>query len=343
MQNLRHILCFSALVATFTVAISLQAALSFNSDYAANTLYTHSTTDSIISFDWDASDRLYYMSSAGFPDTKVWRYTGSTPVSLYADPANYSGASVVSIGDYVYFNDSFATTNIWRFGPVDAAPATQLTSTDQNFGLYGHNGDLFITGAAFGQTNRIYYTTLAANGSFSSSPPIDLGVTFGGSGPMAFDAAGNLYYAPGYNDASIYRWDAADVQTAISSNGTTPLPTSGVLWHDYSANYGGYGATGMTFDVDGNLIVTLTQFGNPSYLVRFLQNNGIYAGYNQVLGSTDRLGDVRSYNGDIVIANGNQLLQIIPESAVTGNALGGLVMLLVIAKRRNRQVRTTAC
>ena len=74
-------------------------------------------------------------------------------------------------------------------------------------------------------------------------PPLSLGDAatglgggFGGSGPLAFDLAGNLYYAPGYADTSIYKFAASEVADAIAQNGN-PLKVTGHRWLDYGIRF----------------------------------------------------------------------------------------------------------
>ncbi len=75
--------------------------------YTATPLLTHSTSDTIISYDWAAATGLYYMTTpSNFdPGLDLWKATGSAPQNLYTS-ANYVGNNVVASGDYVYFNDS---------------------------------------------------------------------------------------------------------------------------------------------------------------------------------------------------------------------------------------------
>jgi hypothetical protein len=174
---------------------------------------------------------------------------------------------------------------------------------------------MFITGAPGFGTNHIYHTALVSSGNFVSAPA-DLGVTSGSSGPVVFDSAGNLFYAPGYYDKKIYKWSAAEVASAIADPTANPLPAaSGKVWWDYSIDFSGVsGATGMAIDANGNLVMTLTDFINPSYLVEVNVSGGAYGGnYTSILSSTDRLGDVAFHNGSLYVANANQILQVVPE------------------------------
>ena len=312
--------------------------------YGAQTVYTHSTTDSIISYDWDASHGLHYMTSAGYPDVQVWRTTGGPATSVYSAPSNFAGASVVSIGGTIYFNDSnFSNTQFIRgYNATAASPVVSVLSTTANSNLSGHNGGLYITGANGFGPNHIFYSDLAANGTLVNNPVKDLGATSsGGSGPLAFNLAGDLYYAPGFGDMSVYKFSSAEVAAAVANPLANPLTGAGNLWLDYSALFPAYsGATSMALDAAGNLLMTLTNFGDPSLLVEFgATPAGVYNGTNfTILTDTDRLGELRNLDGDLFVSSGNQIVQImpVPEPGTAGFvALLGVLSMVVRRRRRN--------
>jgi hypothetical protein len=306
--------------------------------FGLETYYSHTTGDSIISFDRDASSNLYYMTSAGFPDVSVWKYSGGpTPSTIYSNPSNFAGASVLTIGDYVYFNDSnsLGTQFIHAYGPVSGAPSVNLLSTTRNSNLHTDGTRLFIAGAPGFGTNHIYYSNLAPNGDLVNDPAIDLGVTSGFSGPLAFDLDGNLYYAPGFSDLSIYKWTASEVNAAIANPVTNPLNVAGHEWLDYTLLYGtAGGATSMLLDVDGDLLVTLSDFENPSVLVEFgVTPAGAHDGTNTtILSETGRLGELRNFDGNIMVSAGNDIYKVVPEPSSLLLALAGAG--LVLSRRR---------
>ena len=323
----------AAFAALFTLPTHVSAALSAQTGYAAFSIYAHTTSDSIISYDWDAAANLHYMTLAGFLDVNIWRTTGSTPFNIYAAPSNFSGASVVAIGDYVYFNDSdFSGTQFIRgYAAAAVAPVVTAFSTTPNFGLYGHNGDLLITGTdgIFGD-NQIYFSDLAGDGDLLNDPALNLGTTGGGSGPLAFDLAGNLYYAPGFSDLSIYKFTAAEVAAAIA--GTTLLTAASHLWLDYALLYPNFmGATSLLLDAEGDLLATLTNLNGSSALAEFGTGpGGAHDGSNTlILTDSGRIGELRSLNGDIFVSSGNQIYQVVPEpAAALLLALGGTAFAL---------------
>jgi hypothetical protein len=319
--------------------------------FTATPLYTHSTSDAIVSYDWAAATGLYYMTSASYPEigASLWKATGGAPQNLYSNSSNFAGNNVVTIGDYVHFNDSDLSNNqyIRRYGPVTGSAVTTLTSTAANFGLYGHAGSLFITAKNGSAPANLFYSGLAGDGHLLSDPPLSLGdpVTglgggSGGSGPLAFDLAGNLYYAPGYSDTSIYKFAASEVADAIAQNGH-PLKVTGHQWLNYGAAFPDEGgASSLLIDPDGDLLVTLTSFSSPSVVVEFgVAANGSYDNTaTQLLSDTDRLGELRLHDGKLYVSSGNGIYEVVPEP--------GTFVLLTLAMgalglRRRRMKRVT--
>jgi len=324
--------------------LSLPATINLAPGVSGGNFHTHSTNHDIVSFDWAAGD-LYTMTALWSMDMNVWRHTSSGPTNIYSNPNNFVGASLVTIGDFVYFNHSdFSNTQfIYSYGPISGSPTATQVSTTPNWGLYGHNGELFITGAVGFGTNQIFHSPLNADGTLVNDPAINLGVTSGSSGPIAFDNAGNLFYAPGFGDQSIYRWTAAEVAAAIADPSGAPLSMIDALWHDYSATHSSpSGATGMVIGPDGNLVVSLSDFMNPSILVEFqIDSTDAFAGYFDILTATGRLGDVRYYNGSLFVASGNEIFEItaVPEPAAFAFLAGLFGLLLSVLNHRRRNSR----
>jgi hypothetical protein len=336
---------------------SLAAALLHSADAQPNTapgfsatpLYTHSTSDTIVSYDWAAATGLYYMTSAADFGTGVglWKATGSAPQNFYTNSNNFGGNSVVTIGDYVYFNDSDLSNNqfIRRYGPVSGSAVTTLTSSNLNYGLYGHDGSLFITAKNGSAPANLFYSGLAADGHLLSDPALSLGDPTtglgggaGGSGPLVFDLAGNLYYAPGYSDTSIYKFAASEVADAIAQNGH-PLKVTGHQWLNYHTSFPSeVGATSLLMDAEGDLLVTLTSFSSPSLLVEFgVASDGSYDNTaTEILSDTERLGELRAHDGKLYVSSGNGIYEVVPEP-------GAFVLLtlamgaLGLVRRRSRR------
>jgi hypothetical protein len=306
--------------------------------YQFTPFVTHTSSDNVVSYDWGANGSLYYQTATPtFNFGGLYQYSGGTPTQAVAGSSDFSGASVVSIGNYVYYNTGdFSNTNIYKYGPIGGSPSATLASTTVNFGLYTHGGNLFITGAPGFGTNHIYYSSIGANGALANSPAIDLGADSGGSGPLAFGPQGDLFYAPGFGDLSIYRWSAADVAAAMADPIGHPLSATGHLWLNYSGLYGNEsGGTSMLIDSSGHVLLTLTSFTNPSVLARFgIAGDGSFDGASStLLEDTSPLGELREHDGSLFFSSGNQIFQVVPEPSSLLCFGSGLILLMIAAWR----------
>ena len=313
--------------------------------YSFSIYHTHSVASSaIVSFDWDSGGTAYYQAStASFTFGGLFTWNGLTQGTAVSGTSDFSGASAVRIGDNIYYNTSdFTDQKIWKYGPLSGSPAASNISTNANWGLFRRGaGEIFITGAPGFGTNEIFRATLDGSGDFASTP-VSLGVTIGSSGPIAFDLSGNMYYAPGFGDLNIYKYTAADVAAAIADPVSNPLPAAASrLWYNYGTNAAFStvsGGAGMAFDASGDLLLTLTDFVNPSQLVRFdVDGAGGFAGLDAILSSTDRLGDVRFRDSSIYVGNANTILQVVPEPGTFGLVVFGGLVAGWLHRRRTRR------
>jgi hypothetical protein len=308
--------------------------------YSFSIYHTHSVTDSaVVSFDWDSGGTIYYQASTEFYNFGgLFSWNGIAQGTAVPGSSDFSGASTVRIGDNIYYNTSdFTDQKAWKYGPLSGTPAATNISTAANWGLFRRGaGEMFISGAPGFGTNQIFRATLDGAGNLMSAP-VSLGLTTGSSGPIAFDLSGNMYYAPGFNDLRIYKYTAADIAAAIADPLSNPLPPAASrLWYDYSGDFAtASGGAGMAFDETGNLLLTLTDFINPSLLVRFdVDGAGTFDDLSAILSSTDRLGDVRFREGSIYLANANTILQVVPEPGTVGLVLTGCAALALLRRRR---------
>ena len=308
-----------------------------DSSYSLASYYSDPQSNNIVSYDWTSSGSLVYMSGDPYGDfTGV--YSVSSGVNTTIDPANtgYAGANVATIGNYTYYNFSDSNFNeyINQYGPTNGTPALTLASTAPNYGIYAHNGQMFITAGDSNGVNDIYYSNINSDGTLAGI--VDLGVTSGDSGPLAFDTAGDLFYAPGYGDSSIYKWSAAEVAAAIANPTLDPLTVAGHLWDDYSSTYSGEsGATSMLFANDGDLLVTLTSFDGPSVLVDFTPDAQTAT---TILSGSTGLGELRDQNGSLYLSAGSQIdqLNVVPEPSASLLSFLGIGVALLV-----RQIRKT--
>lgn len=298
---------------------SAQAAVFFSPGYGGTAIYTHPNSDSIYSYDWGSDGRIYLGTiDSSYQSGGIYSFDGSSTATLQAANGVYAGASVVAIGSSIYFNDAANSPLIYQYRIGDGS-TTSLLTNHYSLGTDGNN--LITTGSADFVTTRLNYY---AGGVLSGA--VDIGGVEGGSGPAAFDMAGNLFYAPGYGDPSIYRWSALEVAAAVLSNGSSTLDASGHRWLDYGASFSTAGVGSLLLDADGNVLVTLTSFLDPSSLVKFSADGS--GSFETILTSSDRLGEIRQNGGNLYLSQANQIITIVPEPSTLLAALSGLGLLL---------------
>ncbi len=306
------------------------AAFVAGTGYQSAPYYTNPHPDAaIVSFDWDDSSNLYYSTRSPVWDLgfAVYRSGGAAPEILHQDTNVFSGSRVTAIGGMIYFNDGGNyeqwNYNYFRYNPASAEAPTNLDLATDLWGLETRDGSDFW--AAGGANAAIYHSALDANGDLVNNPPVNLGSIGQSSGPLAFDAAGNLYYAEGYNTAgsAVYRWSAAEVAAALADPAGAPLQPDGHIW---SVLASGDGSTGIQADPDGHVLAAATSFAAPSELHRLLILNGVFIGYEVVARADERLETVRLRGGAIYAStaegvfsiNAAQTLRLIAQAGQGG-------------------------
>ncbi len=292
------------------------AAVIGGSNYVAELYYMHpNSQETFVAFDWDGDSNLYY--STGRPDWgigfSVHRYARGSVETLYADENAFAGSGrVTAIGGRIYFNDGGTyerwTYDYFRYDPAQAEAPVNLAVLSDLYGLETRDGTDFW--AAGGYDAAIYYSGLDSSGYLESNPLVNLGTIGNASGPLVFDAEGNLYYAEGYvysGHPKVYRWSAAEVAAAIADPAAAPLSPTDHEWATLSA---GEGASGMAMDDKGNLLVTATSFAEPSQLHRLFAANGICAGFEVMARSDSRMEMVRVHDGRIYVSTAEGLFKV---------------------------------
>ena len=276
------------------------------------------TNDDLASFDWDGNDDLYY--NAGW-SLNVFKYDGVSATNLTNSFSYFAGSTVRRIGDFMYWNDGgdffFSKANYYRYDPVTGAQ-TNLGVVSDLYSFSTDAGSNFW--AAGGWSTTIYYSDLDVTGDLVSNPLVGLGAIGQSSGPLAFDASGNMYYANGYvvsGTPQIYKWSAAEVAAAVADPGGSPLAPAGHVWATIEGTFSG--ATGMAVDGDGSVVVTATRFDYPSHLRRYtVAPNGGNSGVETLAVSGKRLNTVRERNGTIFFNDNDTIYGI--ERAVSAGS-----------------------
>jgi len=235
--------------------------------------------ENLVGFDWDAAGALYY--STGAPNfglgLNVYRSTGGDTSAIYQSPVVFAGSKVTAVGPFVFFNDGgdYAryTYNFFAYSVAQGgAPTLAYDSSVQPLSLWGidtrDGARFFASGAAGFGPSSIYTMPTPSDGVLSGL--VSLGQIGESSGPLAFDSAGNVFYAHGYvssGQAKIYRWTAAELAAAISNPTLAPLNPTNHEWAAIPVTF--TGADSMVVDAAGNVYVTVNNWGVPGELLMY--------------------------------------------------------------------------
>jgi hypothetical protein len=310
--------------------LPLEAAPDFSGGrYGGSLFYSHTTSDTIVSYDWGADGNLYYQTvTPSYTFGGLHRFDGAVTSAVVAASSGYAGASVVAVGGNVFYNTGDFPTAIFRYGPLSGTPGSNQAAVYDNYLLATDGANLFVSGAPTWGTTDLTLFPVDSAGVLGT--PVVLGSFSGASGPMTFDGAGNLYYIAGSGDMTVYRWSASELAAAALG---TPLGTADHAWADLSALSVDFdGGTSMLIGEDGNLWLTLSRYASPSALFSLgIDGSGDYAGLEELAGSDTLLGELREYNGRYFISSGSGLYEItaVPEpgAAVLLTAMGAMVFL----------------
>jgi len=264
---------------------------------------------------------------------------------IYSDDEVYgfSGGRIKRYGNCMLFNDGGAafprmSFDYYVFDPHERPIFVNKlydSTQDPFFNIWGLSTrlgtDLWAAGTpnlldgGMGH-NKIFYSSLDFDDDdydnhcgidySDGNPPITLvgNVGAGGSGPLAFDSHGNLYYAQGWNgtiipfdlsDSLIYRFSAGEVRKAIKHPDKKPLEITDSneddphVW-DTILFPGAIGVSSMVFVEDIGLILTATSLHGPSQLRHYTINpNGTSGDYTVLADSDGRMSEIRYRFGKI--------------------------------------------
>ena len=228
-----------------------------------------------------------YVINDGYSVREITQ-SGAHVQTLYTYSAALYGSFVRYNGGLVYFADNDYTSSMVRTVDPVTAVVNDLTRLEWNYDIdfYANNG--FIVAG-----NTVY----ALDAGNNTTP---VATAAGYSGPVALDAAGNLYYCPSnYPFATnIYMWSSAklqgaiegdvlgiaDADAAIAVNGAAGLAFDSLGRLLFSDNSGGQAKIMRWDGVSIETLATLTREDVESPAVTFLRfdplTNDIYAGVN---------------------------------------------------------------
>jgi hypothetical protein len=216
--------------------------------------------------DLDAAGNIYYLDTDtngddGNSSTRLIQHAvDGTTTTLFTFPAgatvfdNPFGSFVRVHGTTIYWGESYPGT-LWSatLSGASIQNAVNLGTIVSNYDLaFSPNGEAYLSaGPDFGQ-NHVYRLTLGAGPITPSSNVVSKVFDNNYSGPITFDAAGNLLYgAPlvSGNGGGLFRFGVSELA------GTTELTLAGNVLIDNGSN--GYllaGPNGLIFQDSGSIL-----------------------------------------------------------------------------------------
>ncbi len=279
--------------------------------YAVTELLPAPVGESLVSFDWDAAGNIYLMTGDPFWALllKIYRDTGAERTVLFNTDQVFPGSRATVIGPHLYFNDGgdyFRWDADYYCAPLAGGePFLAYTVTGGSPSLWGidtRDGTQFFASGAEGfGPSAIYHMPLSASGVLDSL--VKIGVIGESSGPIAFDARGNLYYAHGYAAsmaATIYRWTAEEVAAAIANPMLAPLTPEGHAFATLPSPF--TGAAGLAVDGADNVLVTANVWGEPAALLLYRAGeDGQNTGMTTLASHASRLETLRLRDGKVYV------------------------------------------
>lgn len=279
---MKKLTIIAAALASFTSALFAQTLTVTASGFSGAKLFNSTPGFTITGMGADSSGNVYYLETDGgfVASTKLYKRTAAggyaTATSLFNYGSALFGSFVVVQGSKLYFGES--SSNTIRSVNLDGTSPALIGTVVNNYDLAFSGGTAFVSAnpdTTFANPqNKVSKLDLA-----TGATQVVLNATPDFSGPVEFDASGNLIYGVAKSTiGGIYRYSAAAVAAALSTS--TPIvltpPTGRVianggnqylayaggtsLWQDdfsaltrYDLGTGVGTAIGTTTDTLGNL------------------------------------------------------------------------------------------
>lgn len=165
-----------------------EAGLNVPAGYTVSSVLSVGPSDFLGGMDYLSGGDLIY-----FDGTEVQRYSGGTSTPLFNPPGTVFGSLVKVVGSStIYLGES---TNMAIYQVAAGGGGTQVATVNKSYDLENYGGELYVaynpnsSPPPGGADARVARITLPG-GSLDTI----IGDTDGYSGPLTFDADGNLYY-----------------------------------------------------------------------------------------------------------------------------------------------------
>jgi len=216
MKSLSMLLISFSLIAAFASGpfpSPVLAGLNIPSGYGQTSVLSAAPGNYLGGMDYLSNGNLVYFDGA-----VVRLYSGTPPgTSLYDPPGTVFGSFVKVVqGSTIYFGES-TDMKIYQVFPTGGG--TYQTTVQNNFDLESFGSELYISYNPSAQPHARVAKITLPGGSLDTI----VGDTAGWSGPIAFDASGNMYYCvpnPNFGQPGVdglYRFSRSQVVGALGS------------------------------------------------------------------------------------------------------------------------------
>lgn len=316
----------TVIAAAFAAATSALFAQTLNvtaPGFSGAKLFNSTSGFTITGMGADSSANVYYLEtdSAFAASTRLYKRTAAggyaTATSLFNYGAALFGSFVVVQGGKVYFGES--SSNTIRSVNLDGTSPALIATVINNFDLAFSGSNAFVSANPDTTFNNPQNKVSTLNLSTGATQVV-LDATPDFSGPVEFDASGNLIYGVAKSSiGGIYRYSAAAVATAISSS--TPIaltpPTGRVIANGGNQYLAYAGGTALWQD-------------DFSALTRYDLSTGVgtaIGSTTDTLGNLDYAGTTLYANVTNFSTNNSAVFAVVPEpSSAILLALGALAL-----------------
>jgi hypothetical protein len=302
-----------------------------------------------VDFSFDSSGNLFYFAGENedyYADDQVDEITAASGYSTFEQVSNFGGdtygAFITISGTTAYYGDgnNIYASSTTKINPVQTPNA--IAAMSGNYDLAFSGTTPFVSANLTGTDNGVY-TLNPGNGSYQRVLNTDGDY----SGPIAFDAAGDLIYGMsgaavinGGTDVNLYVFNAASVNAAITSGTALNLAnaTSIITGSGGNSNFAIIGNELYdAFDPFGTRYSTLTGYNlslaNPTGVSLATVTNDSY-----------NIAGLAAYNGQLTLAVSDagtftDFIQIkpVPEPGVEALGIIGAGLGALVAWRRKRR------
>ena len=240
---MNRILSITVSIIVLTSAVSAFAAPMYSAPagFKAEPLFSTPSETLIEGFDMDSDGNAYYIETAyqWYGDPVNWYMPESSALkkrapdgatqTLYNFSSGVWGSFVRLVGDNVWFGNS--SDNVIRSISTGGGAAEDIITLSGQYDLKVNGSEQVFVSAKPGAGNNIYHIVEDELGDWQADLIAEMG---GYSGPIEFDADGNLYYGfPNYSAGEVVYFNASDIAAATAEEDYENAELGSADWTSY--------------------------------------------------------------------------------------------------------------